>query len=59
MCVEFMLTMLGIAICMILIGILEMCIVKIDKIIKHNNKKKKLHLENYMKLIQIYIKSMR
>lgn len=43
MCVEFMLTMLGILICMILICILEMICVKIDKTIKHNNKKKKLH----------------
>ena len=43
MCVEFMLTMLGISVCMILIGILELCIVKIDKIIKHSNKNKKLH----------------
>ena len=43
MCVEFMLTMLGILICMILICILEMICVKIDKTIKHSNKKKKLH----------------
>ena len=43
MCVEFMLTMRGISVCMILVGILELCIVKIDKIIKYSNKKKKLH----------------
>ena len=43
MCVEFMLTMLGISVCMILIGILELCIVKIDKIIKHSNTKEKIH----------------
>ena len=43
MCVEFMLTMLGISVCMILIGILEMICVKIDKTIKHSNKNKKLH----------------
>ena len=43
MCVEFIITMLGIIICMILICILEMICVKIDKTIKHSNKKKKLH----------------
>lgn len=43
MCVEFIITMLGMIICMILICILELCIVKIDKTIKHSNEKKKLH----------------
>lgn len=42
MCVEFMLTMFGISVCMILIGILELCIVKIDKTIKHSKKKEEI-----------------